>query len=225
MKLTTCARCLGLDTSVYVPPKYHKLLLDAGYRIIIRYVWKHKHVNKTPNGGWPVALSVQELIELTDAGFGVSVVQIANSQSLIPSQVAGEEAGSAAAYNAYGLGVPKGATIWCDAEWPVIPPNAPVGVIDYLNGWSQKETSSGYEAGLYVGGNMGLSADELYRLPWFKHYWKSASAVPFVAKRGVQMIQGTQTTLFKTDNDNGLLVDQDIVCFDGMYERFMVVVK
>lgn len=225
MKLTTCARCLGLDTSVYVHPKYHKLLWQAGYRLIIRYIWKHKYINKTPNSGWPVALSVQELIELTDAGFGVGIVQIANSQSLIPSDVAGEEAGDAAAFNAYGLGVPKGATIWCDAEWPVVPSNAPVGVLDYLNGWSYKETAGAYEAGLYVGGNMGLSSKELYGLPRFRHYWKSASAVPWVYERGFQMIQGTQTTLFKTDNDNGLLVDQDIVCLDNKYERFMVVVK
>ena len=225
MQVTTATRLIGFDTSVYVNPKYHKLLRNAGYSFAVRYIWRTKAVNSTPNSGWPCALSKQELTELLDSGFGVSIVQFANNSSFIPTKSDGTSVGEAAAYNALGLGIPVGATLWCDAEWSSTTPDSKA-VLDYLNAWAEPVIAVGYEAGLYVGPNQGLTGDQLYGcLNKFNHYWKCASIVPWVSNRGFQMFQGAQTTLFKTDSDQGLLVDQDIVCYDNKNERFKLVIK
>lgn len=225
MQSVNASRTVGFDTSVYVNPKYYTQLKNAGYGFAVRYIWRHMLYNNTPNGGWPVALSIQELAELTDAGFGVSIVQFANPQSgFVPTAAEGANVGTAAGYNAKGLGIPSGTTIWCDVEFPSVPTSG--SVTAYINAWATAVVAAGYEAGLYVGPNNGLSADAMYYdLGKINHYWKSASMVPWVTKRGFQMFQSTQTTLFKTDTDSGLLVDQDIVCFDAKNERFKLVMK
>lgn len=223
MQATQASRTMGFDTSIYVDQKYYDKLKSAGYGFVVRYLWRTKRVDDKPNYGWPVALSKQELSELLYAGFGVSIVQFSPDKGVIPTAVIGKSVGEAAASNAAGLGIPKGVTIWCDAEWSNDPPAE--DVIDYLNAWASPVVNAGYEAGLYLGGGTGMTGEQLYDLPEYNHYWKSASAVPWVPKRGFQMFQTNQTTVFKAMGDVGLTIDQDLVCIDNKGERFKLVTK
>jgi len=131
----------------------------------------------------------------------------------VPSASKGTTVGQAAANNAALLGFPKGLTIWCDLEWKQAPANDD-DTIAYANAWAAAVQAGGYEPGLYVGMNMGLSSSQLYYKLSFAHYWKSASEVPWVETRGFQMVQGLHQTL------NGISVDPDLVMLDNKRQVF-----
>jgi hypothetical protein len=146
----------------------------------------------------------------------------------------GVRVGAAAAQNARDIGVPGGATIFCDAEWDPEPSKA--GVMAYLSAWGRTVDAAGYEPGIYVGQIMPLTGRELYALPAIRRYWKSQSRVPAIPTRGYCMVQGFESVLQKDDqgyflepmNDNnkrkGLRLDTDLACIDGKGHRWHWVV-
>ncbi|MHC4891156.1 MAG: glycoside hydrolase domain-containing protein [Planctomycetota bacterium] len=215
MKAKRAPRRLGFDTVSYVSKRKAKAFVKSGYCYSIRYIRRDKHVNDRPDlSHWSVSLSKRELEEHLSAGLYVAPVQY-GSWHKYPTKELGEKAGSAAGFNAKTLGLPGGVTIWCDSEWKTKP--AAKDVIDYLNVWSYRVMEYGYAPGLYVGPGTNLSPTQLYEELILRHYWKSASIVPWPDKRGYQMIQGTQLKV------HGILIDQDMTCIDNKMSKCVMV--
>lgn len=219
LKATKASRSIGFDTPTYVTPEKARQFLGAGYDFVIRYVGRSKRVDTEPDtSSWMVSLSKRELAELTSAGMAVSIVQFAKFTGRpYLNEEYGLKIGGAAAYNVRGLGVPKGVTVWCDAEWSDNPSREQV--IAYLNGWASAVSGAGYRPGVYVGWT-GLSGLDWYMLPKYRHYWKSASAMPFVEKRGYQMIQALERSPKRKNAVFGLDIDQNLSCIDAKGDRF-----
>ena len=203
---------LGFDTSTVVTEATAHALREQGYRFCARYLHRSAQVDPTPQGG---ALSVSEAQTILAAGLGLIPVQYGDA-TLAPSAASGAQVGAAAASNAAGLGFPPGVTVWCDVEWKAeAAPKDSAGTIAYVNAWADAVAAAGYRAGLYVGPNIPLSSTELYRsLPGIRHYWKAASAVPWVETRGFQLVQSLSLT------SAGLYLDADVACYDGLGDRF-----
>lgn len=115
------------------------------------------------------------------------------------------------------LAIPTGVTLWCDIEWvPSAIPTNDDALIAYVEAWADAVIDGGYSAGLYVGPNTPLSGSQLYSISGIKHYWKSASRVPWVSTRGFQIMQ----SLYLTDNvsSNGITIDADVIAYDAKGE-------
>jgi hypothetical protein len=206
---------MGFDTAAYVAREYIQPLRDAGYHYCLRYLRRDRHVNKAPDlTGGVVSLSHQELAELLEGGLDVGLVQFYSNAA--PSQKRGEHVGRSAAWNAHQLGAPPGVTLWLDLEWSREAPPAKDSLA-YANAWAAVVAAHGYEPGVYVGIHCGLTGDQLWSMPQVRHYWKSASAVPWVPHRGFQMLQSLQTRV------HGLVIDQDLSALDNHGDRWTLI--
>jgi hypothetical protein len=206
---------MGFDTAAYVAPEYIAPLKAAGYHYAIRYLRRDRHVNEVPDlTGNYVSLSHRELAQLLEGGLDVGLVQTYSNAA--PSAKRGDHVGRNAAWNARQLKAPPGVTLWLDLEWSRNAPPA-ADALDYANAWAAAVAAHGYEAGVYVGANCGLTGDQLWSLPQVRHYWKSASMVPWVPHRGFQMLQSLQTTV------HGLTIDQDLSALDNHGDRWTLI--
>ena len=220
-------RKMGFDTISYVCPDTAGVFLMSGYYFCIRYIRRDIHVNEVPDMSDDlVSLSNKELRELVRAGMLVSPVQFAAQREWRKLGSAyGAEIGAAAATNCQLLDLPRGVTVWCDAEWSDGPSESQIW--DYLVAWGSMVKAGGFEPGLYVGAGSKLDSDKLFGLPYFKHYWKSNSIVPEVAERGYQMYQGFQCGYQVSGKSagpriHGLVIDQNLVHLDQKGDRFLV---
>jgi hypothetical protein len=210
--VSIATRCLGFDADTCISAAQAQSFYAAGYRFCARYLARTALPQPPVHGG--SNLSVAEAQDLLRAKLALVLVQHADD-ALVPDASTGALAGEAAAKNAQGLGFPSGMTLWCDLEWasrPSLP--AADAVTDYLNAWAAAVKSGGFVPGLYVGPNQPLSGEQLHQLPGFAHYWKSASAVPWVAMRGFQMVQGLPVTVQNVE------VDPDLIVLDAFGEGF-----
>jgi hypothetical protein len=231
MKIVPAPRGLAIDTPCYVDPERARALYRAGFRVVWRYIRRREKVDKTPDQDhWCKYLSHQELDELLSIGLLVGLVQrgIGNGPWRTPAH--GRQLGHAAASNAEALGIPAGASAACDCEWTR--PPAPAQIRDYLYGWGA-EAKAHTVPMLYHSQDLDcLGATGLYRLPFFKGYWGSASAVRGVAVRGYQGRQTLQHDL-RPDGSivpvrswrecNGMIFDANVCCYDAIGDRAMVV--
>ncbi len=228
MRRAKAERVIGFDASTYVDPIFARWMLERGYEFVVRYIRLDRRVNTTPDAGWPVSLSHAELAELLEVGLKVSLVQFPGGR---PSAEKGHRHGDAAGHNACALGARKGTTVWCDCEYDN--DYAKADIQAYLNAWSAAVVGHGCAPGLYVGPGINLDADDLYALPRFRSYWKSASWVPFPAVRGVQMIQTCEyirhgskpsnwwlESINKKNRDGRHRIDANCVCMDAFGDRF-----
>ena len=213
----------AFDTSNYVTPEMAARFFEAHYRTVFRYVKLSRRVYDTPQT-WPVSLSRQELRELVDAGFMVSLVQFLVSEAAGGGRGAenGKRYGDAAGWNAKELGAPAGITVWCDAEgWEN---QSRDDILAYLNAWAKACSSYGYRPGLYVGSGLpGITPEDLWGLPGFSAYWRAASIVPQVLNRGWTVAQMCEMKVF------GLGIDADWIGLDhkarGWSDIFRVIGK
>jgi hypothetical protein len=207
-------RALGLDASTYIGPETAAKLYEAGYRTAFRYVKRSQRVYDTPQT-WPVSLSHQELRELVDVGFKVSLVQFLVSERAGGGRGAenGKRYGDAAGHNAKKLGAPLGITVWCDAEgWGS---QSRSDILAYLDAWATACAAYGYKPGLYVGSGLpSITGEDLWQRPGYTAYWRAASIVPQVPNRGWTVIQGVQL-----DDVFGATIDQDIIALDHKARR------
>jgi GH25 family lysozyme M1 (1,4-beta-N-acetylmuramidase) len=146
----------------------------------------------------------------------VSLVQFFNGNGDRIKPGYGYDVGAAAATNAQLLGAPKGITLWLDAEWSKNLPSS-AAVWQYCCEWADRVEAGGYEPGIYVGSGNPLNSDALYGLPKFRHYWRAASIVPQVRRRGWQMVQGMPQKV------HGVEIDPDIAALDHKGERFKII--
>lgn len=230
---------IGYDASTYVTPSQAAHLADAGYEIRFGYLRRDRYVNERPDLSegpltWPVSMSRVELREHLDVGFVFSPVQFARFNGLAYlSDVSGHEIGGAAAWNAKSLELPKGATVWCDAEWTDCPDTwwakrrYLARVIAYLRAWGEAVYSAGYRPGAYIG-FQGLSAAQWYALPYFQAYWLSAMRyVKAPEKRGCCCYQGWEHSRSKAKYGRppvyGVSLDTDFARYDMKGDRFYCV--
>jgi len=219
-------RRLALDTVSYFSP-FSEAVKTTGAETVFRYINYNKHFRDTPDtsGDWFISLSKQERDEILNDGWMIGIVQRGIGRRNSGGRDAGLEVGEAAVYNATGLNIPTGVTIFCDCEWSD-PPNK-ADQIAYIEAWASQVRGAGYIAGLYVSPDLALSSSELYALAHIQAYWKSASYVATVDTRGFQIIQSleyffeTATGALYPWSDScysrqGLRLDMDMVCADGL---------
>jgi hypothetical protein len=214
MRLTKAPRRCGCDTAAYVDPDTAKQLLKAGYHYVLRYLRRDRHVNERPDiSGGVVSLSQQELKQLLSAKMDVGLVQFFSNAK--PTAKRGQLVGRNAAWNARQLGAPDGCTLWLDMEWGGSAGEQDgASALAYGNAWAAAVASEGYEAGVYIGVNSGMTGDQFYSMPNVRHYWKSASMVPWVPHRGFQLMQSLETDVA------GLRIDQDLSMLDNKGDRW-----
>ena len=172
----------GIDCNAHVSPAIAGKFRDAGYRFVMRYVRRAQ-----PNS---FDLTTGEVLGILNAGLGLGVVQHVAKPGWMPSASLGAQYGAVAAEEASAVGIPHGATLWCDLEEVDSAADASA-VIGFCNSWYSRVLSIGYEPGLYVGYGAGLSADALYRKLRFTRYWSSYNLPrdSYPAVRGVCMPQ------------------------------------
>lgn len=189
---------MGFDCNERVPLEHGLKFRNAGYRFVVRYVRRdQKH-------GFD--LTVPEVLDIMKAGLALMVVQHVAPEGWQPRALgngthtaefrrrqleilgSGAAYGSVAAQETAALGIPRGVTLWCDLEG--VSNSAPAAnVIAFCKNWYAKVKEAGYDPGLYVGYNAGLTADHLYwKLP-FARYWGAYNVDVTPAERGYQMKQ------------------------------------
>jgi hypothetical protein len=223
MRLAQAPRALACDTITALDAELAAALYAIGVRTVFRYL---DRVEDTTRGSMGTNLTTVELQILVDAGLCVSPVQYYSTR--YESQAAGRRLsadygariGGNAAANALALGVPHGATLWCDLE--DVPEATPSQVIAHCTAWGHAVAMVGYECGLYYGAGLGSQAtgyvtgDQLYSLPYFRSYWRAASVVPEVPTRGPCVIQGSEQTIRLGARE--LRVDYDMIALDYQYQ-------
>jgi hypothetical protein len=212
---------LGIDTSVYVDPSTAGLFKLSGYQFVMRYLRRDIHVNDKPDLSPPTSLSKEELRDLLGVGMKVGLVQFHNARGWRKLNGAyGAKIGAAAGTNAQLLNIPRGVTLFCDAEWEWGEGEtgpAAADVIAYLTKWGELVKAAGYGCGLYVGAGTNLDGSQLYGLPYYTSYWRAASIVPHLSKRGYTMAQTLQTEV------HGLAVDLNWSGLDAKGDRCRMV--
>ncbi len=215
MRAVRCPRKAGLDTASYVDRSTASVFYMSGYRFVMRYLRRDRHVNERPDlTGGVVSLSHRELEGLIEVGFAVGLVQFAKFHGKNYLCTAyGERIGEAAASNAIQLGAPKGTTVFCDAEWTDGPTSHQIDA--FLRAWQVPVRAAGLRAGLYVGagavdisGRAAPTPKALAMLPGYRSYWRACSPhIPDLPARGYALWQCLPEKV------HGIEIDQDC-CHD-----------
>lgn len=226
MQAGNAPRRLGVDTAGYFTP-HSQTFWNHGCRTVFRYLSLEKKVNDKPDTShWRVFISKQELDELIEGGWCVSLVQrrIGSNYDLDRSAAdQGAEYGAAAAWQVQKLCGVKRVVIWCDCEFSM--DVSKEDQVDFIQSWGKEARIGGEIGGLYVSQDLKLDSEELYALAYMRAYWKSASMVPTVDVRGFQVLQSLE--YFATGNvldrwssnkylgKKGIRCDLDLLCVDG----------
>lgn len=174
---------LGFDCNSPLSHERAQLMVQHGYRFVVRYVRREAHHDYD--------LSADEMKVILAAGLALGAVQhVESAESWAPSLVKGQRYGDAAVQDAHLIGLAPGITLWCDLEGvDLMVPSATV--IAYCNRWFDVVKLGGYEPGLYVGWHAKLTGTQLYRDLKFTRYWSAynlnVDQMPIV--RGVCMRQ------------------------------------
>lgn len=192
----------GFDTNTKIDTlSKASTLISNGYSFCIRYLSRYSEQSGD--------LDNPEASTILFAGLALMAVQHCESGSWIAGASKGTTYGANAAVNAQNIGLPKGVTIWLDLE-EVSSSCSSSDIIAYCNNWYDQVYSYGYEPGIYVGANCGLTGTQLYSNLKFQHYWKSMSTVPSIPTRGYQMVQSATTTV------GGISIDPDTITTDSL---------
>ncbi len=177
----------------------------AGFGACIRYL------SRSDTQG-ALDLSSNEANAVLGAGLALGAVQHVSAEGWSPSATLGATYGANAASNAQTVGVPPGVTVWLDLEG--VNNAADAGdVIAYCNAWFAAVKNAGYQPGIYVGANCGLTGDQLFWNLQTQHYWESGSTVPTLPQRGYQM---TQRITAAPDVLCGLNIDRNLMLSDSL---------
>jgi hypothetical protein len=216
-----------LDTVQVMDAELAAAVYAVGVRTVFRYLDRVKDIT---TGRLHANLTPHELDVLLDAGLCVSPVQYystgyaSQAKGKKLSADYGAEMGQVACSNALALGVPQGVTLWRDLE--DVPNATPDAIIADCKAWGRVVVNHGFEAGLYVGAGLGsqetgyLRGEQLWELPYYRSYWRAASVVPQLPKRGWCVIQGNEQTMKLQCGDKvrELHVDFDMIALDHRYQ-------
>lgn len=149
-----------------------------------------------------------EVLTLLEARLGLGVVQHVANDGWLPRPAIGASYGAVAAEEARRAGVPSGVGMWCDLEG--VSGDAEAGdVIAFCNNWHAAVGDAGYDPGLYVGFNAGLTDEQLYNNLAFDRYWSAYNLDhdKYPAIRGVCLRQRAAGPL---DRVPGFPIDFDV---------------
>jgi hypothetical protein len=170
---------LGFDCNVPVSRAVAQKFYAHGERFAVRYIPRVAHA--------PNDVTAHELVDLLLGKLGVMLVQHVAHPGWKATALLGSNYGKVAVRESRKVGYPAGCTLWCDLEEVSAPE---IDVIAYLREWSKPVRDAGYEDGLYVGYNPGLSRDQLYHDVPFTRYWGSYNGQRWVPSvRGLCMQQ------------------------------------
>lgn len=177
----------GFDVNIIVDGKQAVAFWEAGFRFALRYVGR---VEMDPKKD----LTTAEAEMLLSKGFALMPVQhVEKDHGWMPTADKGVLYGTNAAKFAQQIGFPQGVNVWMDLEG-VSRSASPEDVDAYCRSWYAAVAAARYEPGVYVGDQPGLTARELYALP-FRHYWRAYNLnddlVPH--PRGYQLIQSSSS--------------------------------
>ena len=205
----------GIDCNCKLTAATAKIVKEAGYEFVIRYVGRLKQAS--------FDIDKSETDVILKAGLKLGIVQhCPDKPGILPSKELGTEYGSNAAKFAKESGYKEGCIIYLDLEDVNSGyRNRKQEIIDYCNYWYNEVLKAGYIPGIYIGFNVWLTGEELYHKIKYKHYWKSLSKVPNIPNRGYEMIQTAGNPIA------GFSIDVNTVTGDkkGNFPAFMSVDK
>lgn len=177
---TAPAGTKGFDANTPITPEIAKKFLAKKFRFVYRYVSRTPQQNSQD-------LTAKEAIGIVGAKMGLGVVQHVAPENWKPTGSLGANYGKAAADRLEEIGLPPSAELVCDLEG--VEPKVEHGfVIDYCENWHKAVAAKGFVPMLYVGWHCGLTAEELYALP-FVRYWGAYNNEVVPATRGWQLKQ------------------------------------
>lgn len=169
----------GFDVNATLTPRAAKIFHDNKFDFVARYVTGlHKNT---------FDLSTGEAEDILGGELGLNVVQHVDNEGWLPTGDLGQRLGAIAANAMSKIGIPPGVSTWCDLEGVGLKAK-PTDVIAFNKAWFKEVAAASYLAGLYVGWHPGLSALQLYNLP-YTHYWGSYNVDVVPLPRGFQMRQ------------------------------------
>src|SRR5271165_4716922 len=191
---------LWCDSSTKLTRAYASGLKAAGYIGVFRYV-------PLPGVNAAADIDAGELAMLLDVGLEVGLIQHVRFPGWNPRDHAGTVDGATASAAATAAGFAAGAHLWCDFEGVDTTCTAE-GARVFLEAWAKTVIGAGFLAGLYVGYQQPLTAEQLYDLHGLNQYWSDAGHRK-VATRGVSISQGPEI-----QDAGGLRIDTDQVAPD-----------
>jgi len=196
----------GFDVDTPLTPETARAFRAAGYGFCVRYVGR-----VAMKAGRD--LTADEARIILDAGLALMIVQHVLNPGWSPTAALGAQYGANAATFTRQIGVPEGVTVWCDLE--CVNSNASAAdVVGFCNAWFDAVAGAGYEPGLYVGDEPGLTATQLFKNLKFRRYWGAynVNADQEPATRGWQLKQhvGTGGTIagINTHDDDVTITDK-----------------
>lgn len=161
----------GVDTITHFGTTLAAGIKASGYSYVVRYLG---------------ALTVAERNIILKADLALIAVGYSRRPGWHPSLDLGDSDGLHAIANARTAGLLEGMTLYCDLEGPS---GTSDDCITYVNAWASRVQAAGFEAGLYVGYGIPLTAHQLYWSLKTTAYWDSCSKNPLVDVRGFSMFQ------------------------------------
>jgi hypothetical protein len=196
---TLVAGTKGFDCNQIVSASSARAFVAAGYSFVLRYVPRLRAAASD--------LFAAEVQTLLAAGLSVMPVQHVEAGEWTPTLAKGSQYGTVAANMARAAGIVAGTTVWLDLESVNL--NTPAwNIIDYCTDWFICVQAAGFQPGLYVGWQCGLSPTQIYALP-FTRYWSgyNLNIGEFPAKRNVCM---KQRAAHREDRPEGETLEFDV---------------
>lgn len=181
----------GVDTVLELSVADCRYLVRQNYAFVVRYLGR---------------VSADELLRILCSGLAFMPVTRSRKSGWSPSASLGVQDGEEAVAELRKLSLPK-CTVWLDLEGSG---GAEDETSMWVNAWSRRIVDAGYEAGLYVGANAGLNAQQLWELPHTTRYWRACSMVPEPANRGFCMFQLAP----HNQRVGPVIVDVNAICAD-----------
>lgn len=192
----------GFDCDTKLTPEVIQKFISNGYKFAMRYIG----LGPTPQAG---DITYQELLNILNPGLGLYLIQHVREPDWTPSERLGCQDGSNAVLHAKYAGYIPGSAVVLDLEG--VASGTPSGAVKaHCREW-YKAVKDTYFPVLYVGEGCGLTAEELWELP-FTSYMRSGSIVPDIPNRGyalTQMIDGWE---------DPIPFDKDILALDKFGE-------
>lgn len=209
MRVKQLQPCWGFDTPAHITRDLAKRFMDSGMEFVIRYVphWRDIPAKPTPHyGNWFFGMSLEERDILLDAGLPFGLYQMMHKSVDL---TIGSERGLNMVWCCDKLGIPDGASVWCDAEYNDAPD---ASVITFLDDWSEP-VANRLRAECYIGYE-GLSGAQWYARPYFRGYARAGMMyLGNPQPRGYSVYQGVETRL------HGIDIDPLFQTYDDKRER------
>ena len=179
----------GFDTVTPMTSKRASALKNKGMAFAVRYLG---------------SITSAELQVILDAGLLFLPVTFSRAVGWVPVPGMGTSDGNLDVSHLKSAGIPQGCTVFIDLE-------GTAGNAQEVSAWVNERVgvlkNAGYDAGLYVGAECGLTGDQLYALN-VNRYWRSLSAVT-PPSCGWCLMQA-----YKTITLAGTSIDVDYVQYD-----------